>query len=76
MLGLRIMRTKNFQMSKLGLEKVEEPDIKLPTFAGSEKTREFQKNTYLCFIYYTKAFVWVVTNCGKLYCHLVMLSQS
>ena len=30
-----IMWTKNFQMVKLGLEKAEEPEIKLPTFAGS-----------------------------------------
>ena len=29
------MWTKNFQMFKLGLEKEEEPEIKLPTFAGS-----------------------------------------
>ena len=29
------MRTKNFQMSNLHLEKEEEPEIKLPTFAGS-----------------------------------------
>ena len=29
------MQTKNIQMSKLGLEKVEEPEIKLPTFTGS-----------------------------------------
>jgi len=35
MLGFSIMQTKNFQMSKLGLEKIEEPEIKLPTFAGS-----------------------------------------
>ena len=28
------MRTKNFQMSKVGLEKEEELEIKLPTFAG------------------------------------------
>ena len=28
------MQTKNFQMSKLGLEKEEELEIKLPTFAG------------------------------------------
>ena len=35
MLGFSIMQTKNFQMSKLGLEKDEEPEIKLPTFAGS-----------------------------------------
>jgi len=29
------MQTKNFQMFKLGLEKEEEPEIKLPTFAES-----------------------------------------
>ena len=26
---------ENFQIYKLGLEKAEEPEIKLPTFAGS-----------------------------------------
>ena len=32
-----------------------------------EKAREFQKNIYICFIDYTKAFtVWFTTNCGKL----------
>ena len=32
-----------------------------------EKAREFQKNIYLCFINYAKAFdVWIMTNCGKL----------
>ena len=31
-----------------------------------EKTREFQKNIYFCFIDYAKAFDCVVTiNCGK-----------
>ena len=31
-----------------------------------EKAREFQKNTYFCFIDYAKAFyVWITTNCGK-----------
>ena len=34
MLGFSIMQTKNFQMSKLGLEKEEEPEIKLSTSAG------------------------------------------
>ena len=29
------MQTKNFQMSKLDLEKEEESEIKLPTFTGS-----------------------------------------
>ena len=31
-----------------------------------QKTGEFQKNIYLCFIEYPKAFVWIITNCGKL----------
>ena len=39
-------------MYKLDLEKAEEPEIKLPTLAGSQK-KEFQKN--ICFIDYTKA---------------------
>ena len=44
-------------MYKLAFEKAEEPQIKLPTFAGSqEKAREFQKNIYSCFIDYSKAF--------------------
>ena len=30
-----------------------------------EKARYFQKNIYFCFIGYTKAFVWVTTNCVK-----------
>ena len=37
MLGFSIMWTKNIQMSKLGLEKEEEPEIKLPTSDGSSK---------------------------------------
>ena len=46
----------NFQMSKPVLEKAEEPEIKLPTSAGSSKKQEFQKNIYVCFIDYAKAF--------------------
>ena len=46
--------TVNFQMFKLVLEKAEEPEIKLPTSAGS--SREFQKNIHFCFIGYAKAF--------------------
>ena len=45
-------------MFKLDLEKAEEPEIKLPASAGSEKAREFQKN--ICFIDYAKAF-----DCGS-----------
>ena len=43
-------------MFKLVLEKAEEPEIKLPTSAGSSKKQEFQKNIYFCFIGYAKAF--------------------
>ena len=54
MLGLSIMGTKNFQMSKLGLEKEDEQTANICWII--EKAREFQKSIYLCFINYTKAF--------------------
>ena len=44
------------------LEKAEEPQIKLPASAGSLKEQEFQKNIYLCFIDYDKAFDCVDHN--------------
>ena len=45
------------------LEKAEEPEIKVPTSAGSwKKQREFQKNIYFCFIDYAKAFDCVDHN--------------
>ena len=49
-------------MFKLDLEKVEEPEIKLPTSAGSSKKQEFQKNIYFCFTDYAKAFDYVDYN--------------
>ena len=49
-------------MFKLVLEKAEEPEIKLPTSAGSLKNQEFQKNNYFCFIDYAKAFNCVNHN--------------
>ena len=57
------MGTVKFQMFKLVLEKAEEPEIKLPTSAGSwKKAREFQKNIYFCFIGCAKAFDYVDHN--------------
>ena len=57
------MWTMNFQLFKLVLEKAEEPEIKLPTSAGSwKKKREFQKNMYFCFIDYANAFDCVDHN--------------
>ena len=50
-------------MFKLVLEKVEEPEIKLPTPTGSLKNaREFQKNIYFCFTDYAKSFDCVDYN--------------
>ena len=49
-------------MFKLVLEKAEEPEIKLPTSAGSWEKQECQKNIYFCFIDYAKAFDYVDHN--------------
>ena len=53
----------NFQMFKVDLEKAEEPEIKLPTSAGSSKKQESSRKTsYFCFIDYAKAFDCVDHN--------------
>ena len=49
-------------MFKLVLEKAKEPQIKLPTSAGSSKKQEFQKNIYCCFIDYAKDFDYMDHN--------------
>ena len=55
--------TVNFLMFKLVLEKAEEPEIKLPTSAGSWKKQESsRKNIYFCFIDYAKALDCVDRN--------------
>ena len=54
---------KNFQMFKLILEKAEEPEIKLPTSAGSsQKQDNSRKTSIFCFINYAKAFDCVDHN--------------
>ena len=49
------------QMFKLDLEKTEEPEIKLPTSAGSSKKQEFQKKNLL-FLYWLYQRLWL---CGS-----------
>ena len=74
----------NFQIFKLVLEKAEEPEIKLPTSAGSsKKAREFQKNIYFCFIEYAKAFdcvdhnkLWKILKVMGIPDHLTCLLRS
>ena len=52
----------NFQMFKLDLEKVEEPEIKLPTSFWSSKKQRVPKKIYFCFVDYVKAFDYVDHN--------------
>ena len=56
-------------MFNLDLEKAKEPEIKLPTLAGSWKKQESSRKTSTsAFFDYTKALsVWITTNCGKFF---------
>ena len=63
------MWTVNFQMFKLDLEKAEEPEIKLPTSAGSQKKQESSRKTSTSALLTTPKplTVWITTNCGKFF---------
>ena len=63
-LQARLQQYMNHELPdiKLVLDKAEEPEIKLPTSAGSWKKQEFQKNIYFCFIDYAKVFDCVTHN--------------
>ena len=52
---ISFLQPMNFQMFKLDLEKAEEPEIKLPTSAGSLKKQESSGKNYFCFIDYVKS---------------------
>ena len=61
-------------MFKLLLEKAEEPEIKLPTFAGSLKKQESSRTTYISALFISASIylfmskpltVWITINCGK-----------
>ena len=53
-------------MFKLDLQKAEEPDIKLPTSAGSLKKQESSRKTSIFALLTTPKplTVWITTNCG------------
>ena len=61
------MWTKNFQMYKLDLEKADEPEIKLPTSAGSQNKQGNSQKTPTCvsLTMLKPLTVWITTNCGK-----------
>ena len=60
---------QNFQMFKLGLEKAKEPEIKLPTSAGSLKKQENSRKTAMSasLTMLKPLTVWITTNCGKFF---------
>ena len=81
--GFNSTWTVNFQMFKLDLGKAEEPEIKLPTSAGSSTKQEFQKNIYFCFIDYAKAFdcvdhnkLWTILKEMEIPDHLTCLLRN
>ena len=66
---LKILQTRlqlyvNFQMFKLVLEKAEEPEIKLPTSAGSSKKQENSRKTSISALLTTPKplTVWITAN--------------
>ena len=65
--GLQEYITVNFQMFKLVLEKAEEPEIKLPTSAGSSKKQDNSRKTSTSALLTTPKplTVWITTNCRK-----------
>ena len=80
---LLIFMKSSLSMFNLVLEKAEEPEIKLPTSAGSSKMQEFQKNIYFFFIDYAKAFhcvdhnkLWKILNDMVISDHLTCLLRN
>ena len=67
--GLQQYMNLNFQMVMLVLEKVEEPEIKLPTSAGSLKKQESSRKTSIsALLTMPKPLtVWITINCGKFF---------
>ena len=65
--GFKSVWTVNFQMFKLVLEKAEEPEIKLPTSAGSSNKQQSSRKTSIsAWLTMPRPLtVWITTNCGK-----------
>ena len=65
--GFSNTRAVNFLMFKLVLEKAEEPEIKLPTSAGSWKKQERSRKTSIsALLTMSKPLtVWITINYGK-----------
>ena len=61
-------RLQQYVIFKLDSEKAEEPEIKLPTSAGSSKKHEHSRkkpSIYALMTMPKPLTVWITTNCGK-----------
>ena len=58
---------RELQMFKLVVEKAEEPEIKMPTSAGSSKKQEYSRETSIfALLTMPKPLtVWITINCVK-----------
>ena len=70
-LQARLQQYMNHELSmfRLDLEKAEEPEVKLPTSAGSWKKQESSRKTSIsALLTMPKPLtVWITTNCGKFF---------
>ena len=68
-LQARLKQYVNFQIFKLVLEKAEEPEIKLPTSAGSSKKQESSRKISISALLTMPKplIVWITINCGKFF---------
>ena len=62
-LGFSSMWTENWQVYNLGLEKAEEPEIKLPTSADHRKKQVNSRKTSASLTTLKHVTVWVTVNC-------------
>ena len=67
--GFNSIWTMKFQIFKLDLEKIEEPEIKLPTSVVSLKRQDNSRKTSISalLIMAKPLTVWITTNCGKIF---------
>ena len=70
-LGFSSTWTKSFQMYKLGLEKAQETEIKLPTFVGSYRkqgnSKKSSTSASLPMLKCLTVAIWLITtNCGRI----------
>ena len=78
-LGFSCTWTKNFQMYKLGLEKAEEPEIRLSTFVGSRRKQgSSRKTSTSSSLTMLKPLTVIIMNCGKFLkrCHFTCLLRN